>query len=49
MAVGGSPGLVVLQGDSCPEGRGCESHKFAVKIVMFENTKINEKDAGFGP
>ena len=39
----GSPGLVVIGGDSCPEGNGFESlhhitfllHIFAVKIVMF--------------
>ena len=39
---GGSPGLVVMGGDSCSEGRGFESqhsildgHLFVVKIVMF--------------
>ena len=41
---GGSPGLVVMGGDSCSEGRGFESqhrildghfsHLFVVKIVM---------------
>ena len=38
-----SPGLVVLGGDSCPEGRGFESqhqildgsHIFVVKIIIF--------------
>ena len=44
---GGSPGLVVMGGDSCSKGRGFESrrrildghnifsHIFVVKIVMF--------------
>ena len=46
-SVGGSPGLVVMGGDSCSEGRGFESrrrildghnifsHTFVVRIVMF--------------
>ena len=48
-----------MGGDSCSEGRGFESqhnildghfsHTFAVKIVMFEKTKINKKDAEDGP
>ena len=57
---GGSPGLMVMRGDSCSEGRGFKSphckldghfsHLFVVKIVMlFEKTKINEKEAGDGP
>ena len=45
--LGGSPGLVVMGGDSCSNGRGFESrhcileghnifsHIFVVKIVMF--------------
>ena len=43
--MGGSPGLVVIGGDSCPEGcvfesqhcilDGHFSHKFVVEIVMF--------------
>ena len=43
--MGGSPGLVVMGGDSCSKGREFESrqcildgyfsHLFAVKIVMF--------------
>ena len=42
--LGGSPGLVVMGGDSCNEGRGFESQQFIfghfshildVKIVMF--------------
>ena len=43
--MGGSPGLVVMGGDSSPEGRGFESqqhildghfsHIFVVKIVRF--------------
>ena len=43
--VGGSPGLVVMRGDSCSEGCGFESqhrilnghfsHIFVVKIEMF--------------
>ena len=48
---------MVMGGDSCSEGRGFESqhcildghfsHLFVVKIVMlFEKTKINEKEAG---
>ena len=45
LSTGGSPGLVVMGGDSCSEGCGFEpqpcildghfSHLFAVKIVMF--------------
>ena len=56
---GRSPGLVVMGGDSCSKGRGFESqrrildghfsHLLVVKIVMFEKTKINEKEAGEGP
>ena len=49
---GGSPGLVVMGGDSCSEGCGFESqhrilnghfpHIFVVKIlILFEKTKIN--------
>ena len=44
-SMGVSPGLVVMGGDSCSEGRGFKSqdripgghfsHFFAVKIVMF--------------
>ena len=55
----GSPGLVVMAGDSFSEGRGFESqHRkldgrfhqyFAFKILVFEKTKINEKEAGGGP
>ena len=43
--LGGSPGLVVMGGDLCSEGRGFESqhrildvhfsHLFVVKVVMF--------------
>ena len=43
IVAGGSPGLVVMRGGSCPEGRGFESqhhvldghflHLFVVKIV----------------
>ena len=51
---------MVMGGDSCSEGRGFESqhhipdghfsHLIVVKIVMlFEKTKINEKEAGDGP
>ena len=50
---------MVVGGDSCYEGRGFKSqhhiqdghfsHLFVVKIVMlFEKTKINEKEAGNG-
>ena len=50
-----------MGGDSCFEACGFESrrrildghniftHIFVVKIVMFEETKINEKEAGDGP
>ena len=50
---GGSPGLVVMGGDSCSEGRGFKSqhhiqdghfyiYLFVVKIVLFAlKTKIN--------
>ena len=52
---GGSPGLVVIGGDSCSKGREFESqhhildghfsHLFVVKIVMFvlKRPKINDK------
>ena len=53
--LGGNSGLVVMGGDSRPEGCGFESqhripdghisHLFAVKILMFGKTKINEKEA----
>ena len=49
---------MVMGGDSCSEGHGFEfqhcvldghfSHLFVVKIVMFEKTKINEKEARDG-
>ena len=50
--LGGIPGLLVMGGDSCTEGRGFKSlhhildghfsHIFVVKIViLFEKTKIN--------
>ena len=56
-----SPGLVIIGGDSCSEGRGYESqrcilkghsifsHIFVEGIVMFEKTKVNEKESGDGP
>ena len=53
--MGWSPGLVVMGRDSCSEGRGFESQYTGwtffhiVKIVMFEKTKINQKEAGDGP
>ena len=37
---GGSPGLVVMEGDSCAF--------ICCKNLMFEKTKINEKEAGDG-
>ena len=57
----GSPGLVVMGGDSHSEGCGFESrlhildghfsHIFVVKIcnVCLKRPKINEKGAGVGP
>ena len=56
---GGSPGLVVIGGDSSFQGCGFKSqhcildghfsHLFAAKNVMlFERTEINEKEAGNG-
>ena len=52
-ALGGSPGLVVMGGDSLSKGRGFESqcrildghfsHIVVVKIVMFEKTKNKRK------
>ena len=52
-SLGMSPGLVVMGGDSCSEGRWFESqysildghfsHWFVVKIVMFSCRKINKK------
>ena len=58
--LGGSPGLVVMGGDSCSKGDGFESqgcilveylsHLFVEKLQsLFEKTKINEKEAGDGP
>ena len=59
--LGGSPGLVVMGGDSLSEGHGFESwyhildghfsHIFVVKIcnVCLKRPKINEKEAGVGP
>ena len=55
-----TPGLVVMGGDSCPEGRVFESqhrwldghfsHLIDVKVVKFVwKDKINEKEAGAGP
>ena len=56
--MGGSPGLVVMGGDSCSEGRGFESqhhilcgnfsHIFVVKIcnVCLKRPKINKKRPG---
>ena len=58
--VGGSPGLVVMGGDSCSKGREFESlhhmldgHFFTSICcencnVWFEKTKINEKEAEDG-
>ena len=52
---GGSPGLVVMGGDSRSEGHGFESrhriHIFVVKIcnVCLKRPKINEKEARIGP
>ena len=53
---GGSPGLMVMGGGSYTEGRRFESqhhifsHQYVVKILCwFEETKINEKEAGDGP
>ena len=57
----GSPGLVVMGGDSHPEGRGFESqhcildghfsHIFVIKELycLFEKTKKTKKEAGVGP
>ena len=57
--MGGTPGLVVMGGDSCSKGCGFNSQHckldehfsliFIVKIVTFKQTKINEKEAGVGP
>ena len=53
--MGGSPGLVVMGGDSCSEGCGFESQHqildghFFTYFCLFEKTKINEKEAGDGP
>ena len=58
---GGSPGLVVMGGDSRSEGHGFESstiywmdifsHIFVVKIcnVCLKRPKINKKEARIGP
>ena len=52
-----SPGLVVMGGYSCSKGRGFQSryhlldghfsHIFVAKKLIFEKTKINEKEAHF--
>ena len=57
--MGGSPGLVVMGGDSRSEGRGFESrhrildgHFFTYCKncnVCLKRPKINEKEAGVGP
>ena len=55
--LGGSPGLVVMGGDSCSKGREFKSQHFildghlvVVRIAMFIwKTKINEKEAEDGP
>ena len=60
MSWGGSPGLVVMGGDSCPKGRRFDpstiywmdifSHLFVVKIVMFVWKDKNKlKEAGNCP
>ena len=61
MQLGGSPGLVVMGGDSRSKGRGIESqrrildgHFFTLIcckncIVCLKRPKINEKEAGVGP
>ena len=58
---GGSPGLVVMERDSCSAGRGFESwhrildgHFFTYKcckncIVSLKRPKINEKEPRVGP
>ena len=58
---GGSPGLVVMDDDSYSRGLGFESqyrildgHFFTLIccknfIVCLKRSKINEKEAGFGP
>ena len=55
-SLGGCPGLVVMGGDSCAEGRVFESqhsildgHFFPLICYKFEKTKINEKGVGDGP
>ena len=57
--MGGSPGLVVMEGDSCSEGRGFKSkhyildghfsHLFVVEIVMFvlKDENQTKKRPGF--
>ena len=58
--MGGSPGLVVMGGDSCSEGHGFESqhhildgyfsHLFVVKFVMIVGKDENKrKEAGNDP
>ena len=47
----GSPGLVVMGGDSCSEGRGFESRCYILDghnicIVCLKRPKINYKEAG---
>ena len=55
-SLGGSPGLVVMGGDSCSEGNGFKSqycildgHFITFICCLFEKRKINEKEAGDGP
>ena len=61
LVAGGSPGLVVMGGDSC--SKGCEfelwhhvqdGHFFTficckICIICLKRLKINEKEAGVGP
>ena len=59
--LGGRPGLVVMGGDSCPEGHGSESQHHILDghfspIFLYKNCnvrlkkmKINEKEVRIGP
>ena len=53
-ALGGSPGLVVMGGDSCTEGRGFDSHLHVLDgyishILVAKNVMFVWKEAGCGP
>ena len=43
------PGLVVMVGDSCSEGRGFETQYRHFNIKLLQKTENKQKEAGNGP